>query len=286
MKEKSVRRRRITERLFVVLFLAGIGVALLTLAALIGYIAAAGLPYLKPHLLTNPPSVLFPERAGIGVALVSSLWLVGLTMLFSLPLGIGAGIYLEEYGGRSRLARSLQAAVSNLAGVPSVVFGILGLGLFVQAFRMGPILLAGAFTMTLLVFPYVVIATQEALRAVPQSLRDASLAMGATKWQTIRKQVLPAAFPGILTGAILSASRTLGETAPILVIGAVFLQSYVPDGPFSTFTALPIQIFGWATDARPEFRGLAAAAVIVFLGVLIAVNLVAILLRNRYQRRW
>jgi phosphate transport system permease protein len=165
------------------------------------------------------------------------------------------------------------------------VFGLLGLGLWVQVFRLGPVILAGALTLAPLVFPYVVIATQEALRAVPQSLRDASLAMGATKWQTIQKHVVPAASPGVLTGAIFAASRSLGETAPLLVIGAFFLQGFIPEGPMDFFTPLPVQIFGWALDPRTDFRALTAASIVVFIAIVLLINLVAIIMRHRYQRR-
>lgn len=287
MREKSRRVRRLKERGFVLLFFLGVGIALFALGALFFFIIQKGLPRLSINLFLYPatynPANL--DMAGISVALVSSLFLVGLTMLFSLPLSIGAAIYLEEYGKRSRVAQYFQTAVTNLAGVPSVVFGLLGLGLFVQIANWGASLIAGALTLTLLVFPYIVTATQEALRAVPQSTRDASLAMGATKWQTIRKHVLPAASPGVMTGAILASSRAIGETAPILVIGAAALQDFIPDGLFSPFTALPVQIFFWAGHPREEFQELAAAAIIVFLGILLLMNLAAILLRQRWQRR-
>lgn len=286
MRERRMGLRRAKERAFLGLFLLAVGIALASLGSILFFITLRGLPYLQPSLFLNPVSSQSAARAGIRIALISSAWVVGLTLLISLPLGIGAGVYLQEYGSRSRLARYLETGVANLAGVPSVVFGLLGLGLFVQLFGMGEVVLAGALTLSILVFPYVVIATEEAVAAVPQSIRDAALALGATKWQTTRQHVLPAAAPGILTGAILSASRAIGETAPLIVIGATALQFFAPTTPFSFFQPLPVVIFGWATDARPEFQGLAAAASIVFLGIVILLNLTAVVLRSRYQRRW
>lgn len=285
MRPRSRFRRELTERVFRLLFLGAVAAALGALFLVLAPIVVTGIPFLQPHLLTNLPSIRFPDRAGLAVAIVSSLWLVGLTLLFSLPLGIGAGIYLEEYAGQSRLAGYLQWFVANLAGVPSVVFGLLGLGLWVQFFRFGPVILAGALTLTPLVFPYIVIATQEALRAVPRSLRDASLAMGATKWQTVEEQVLPAATPGVLTGAIFAASRAIGETAPLLVIGAFFMQGFIPGGPLDFFTPLPVQVFGWALDPRPDFRALTSASITIFIIIVLLINLTAIVLRHRYQRR-
>lgn len=286
MKERSRRLRRLKERAILGLLLVAVAIALLGLGSILYYIILNGLPYLQPSLFTNSASVLSPERAGIRVALLSSLWVVGLTLLISLPVGIAAAIYLEEYARGSRVAEYLQTGVANLAGVPSVVFGLLGLGIFVQVLRMGPVILVGSLVLSMLVFPYVVIATEEALRAVPQSIRDAALALGATKWQTIRRHVLPAALPGVMTGAILAASRAIGETAPLLVIGATFLQDFTPTSPLSTFAPLPVLIFGWATQPQAVFRGIAAAASIVFLGVVILLNLTAIVVRSRFQKRW
>ena len=287
MIPRSRAVRRLEEWAFVVVFLVAVGIAVLALAVLLGSILVAAWPRLTPAILFNYSNSTNPATAGYAAAVVGTLWIVGLTLLFSLPLGIAAGIYLQEYGGRGILSRILQAGVSNLAGVPSVVFGLLGLAVFVRALGMGPVVLAGALTLTMLVFPYVVITTQEAVRAVPQSIRDAALALGSTKWQAIRKQVLPAAAPGLLTGAILAASRAIGETAPLLVIGALFLQTFIPYGPDSPFVALPVQIYAYTILPVNQWGGVAAAGMIVLMGILFSFNAVAIVVRNRLQRqRW
>jgi phosphate transport system permease protein len=279
--------RKAKEVAFVLTFLASIGIALLTLGILLAAVLQTAWPFLGPQLLFNYANTTDPATAGFAAAIVGSLWIVGLTLLFSLPLGIAAGVYLEEYAPKNRITRLLEAGVSNLAGVPSVVFGLLGLALFVRPpLSLGPVVLAGALTLSILVFPYVVIVTQEAVRAVPPSIRDAALALGATKWQTIYRQVLPAASPGLLTGAILTASRALGETAPLIVIGAVFLQTFLPDGPSSLFVALPVQIWGF-TEQPPRFHGVAAGGIVILLAMLFSFNIVAIVVRNRLQRtRW
>lgn len=286
MKPKSLRVRRAKERIFVGAFLAGILVALAVLGTLLASVLATAWPYLRPSLVLNNPSFTDPEQAGYAPAIVGSLWIVGLTLVFSLPLGIGAAIYLEEYAPKSRIARILQVTISNLAGVPSVVFGLLGLAVFVRFFDLGPVILAGALTLTVLVFPYVVITSQEAIRAVPQSLRDGALAMGSTKLQAIDRQVLPAASPGLLTGAILTTARVLGETAPLIVIGAVVFMTFLPNDPFDRFMALPVQVYAYIEQGR-DFSGVAAGGIVVLLGMLLAMNLVAIIARYRLQRyRW
>jgi phosphate transport system permease protein len=295
VKAKSLTFRKAEEKVFVVGFLGGIAIALASLAFLLGSIIITAAPVLRWSLLTNLPSVTDSTRTGFAVAIVGTLWILAFTTLFSLPLGIAAGVYLEEYAGRGRVSRILQAGVANLAGVPSVVFGLLGLALFVRPpLALGPTVIAGALTLTILVFPYVVIMTQEAVRAVPTSLRDGALALGATKWQATRRQLLPAATPGILTGAILAAARTIGETAPLIVIGAVFTQHFIPYGPTSFFIALPIQIYGYIglPEALPsdplytqrQWRAIAAAGILILLGILFAFNFLAIIIRNRLQR--
>ena len=287
MIPRSRTVRKVTEWAFIAGFVAAIGIAVGALVVLLGSIVVAALPRLTPAIVFNYSNSTNPATAGYAAAIVGTLWIVGLTLLFSLPLGIAAGIYLQEYGGRGILSRILQAGVANLAGVPSVVFGLLGLAVFVRALGMGPVVLAGALTMTMLVFPYVVITTQEAVRAVPQSIRDAALALGSTKWQAIRRQVLPAAAPGLLTGAILAAARAIGETAPLLVIGALFLQTFIPYGPDSPFVALPVQIYAYTILPVNQWGGVAAAGMVVLLGVLFSFNAVAVIARNRLQRqRW
>ncbi len=228
----------------------------------------------------------FPARAGIKAALYGSLWLMGLTAAFSFPVGVGAAIYLEEFAPKNRLTNFVEANISNLAGVPSVVFGILGLGIFVRLMGMGPSLLAGGLTLAVMSLPVIIITCRESLRAVPESIRLAAYALGATKWQAVRHHVLPAAMPGTLTGAILSLSRAVGETAPLLVIGAAVAIFKTPDDVRDPFSALPVLIFNWTGRPQPAFAEAAAAASIVLLAMLLAMNAVAIFLRNRYTTRW
>lgn len=228
----------------------------------------------------------FPARAGIKAALYGSLWLGGLTAAFSVPIGVGAAVYLEEFAPRNRLTNLIEANIANLAGVPSVVYGILGLGVFVRFMGMGPSLLAGGLTLAVMSLPIIVIACRESLRAVPGSIRMAAYALGATRWQVVRHHVVPAAMPGTLTGAILSLSRAVGETAPLLVIGAAVAIFRTPDDVRDPFSALPVLIFNWTGRPQPAFAEAAAAASIVLLAMLLAMNAVAIFLRNRYSTRW
>jgi phosphate transport system permease protein len=244
-----------------------------------------------------------PEVAGIRTAILGSLWLLAVTALFAFPVGVAAAIYLEEYAGVSRLNRLIQTNINNLAGVPSIIYGMLGLAIFVRALESftsgsavgataagdvanGRTVLSAGLTLGLLVLPVVIISAQEAIRAVPQSLRRAGLALGASKWQTIRAHVLPNAAPGILTGTILSMARAFGESAPLVVVGASTFITVDPSGPFSKFTALPIQIFQWTSRPQPEFQHIAAAAIVVLLVMLLALNGTAIILRNRFQRSY
>lgn len=235
--------------------------------------------------LTNFVSRL-PRRAGIKAALFGSVYLMGLVALISFPIGLGAALYLEELAPRGRLANFVEANIANLAGVPSVVYGILGLGVFVRFASMGPSLLAGALTLSVMSLPVIIIAAREAIRAVPSSIRLGAYALGATRLQTVWTQVLPAALPGTLTGAILALSRAIGETAPLLVIGAAVSIFSVPQGLDDQFSALPLLIFNWTGRPQAAFAEAAAAASIVLLAVLLAMNAVAIFLRNRYATRW
>jgi len=253
------------------------------LLVLLGTVLAQGVGSLSWDLLTSLPSRV-PERAGIKVAILGSLWLIGLTTLISVPVGVGAAVYLEEYAREGRVRRFIQLNIANLAGVPSIVYGILGLGLFVRALALQRSVLSGALTLSLVILPVVIMASQEALRAVPISLRHASLALGATRWQTIWRQVLPMASPGIMTGVILAVSRALGEAAPLVAVGAVAYVSFVPRGLSDSYTALPIQIFDWSQRPQPAFHDLAAAAIIVLLAVLLCLNGVAVFLRQRYGK--
>lgn len=304
MIPRSRRRRKVVELAFVGLFLATIVVALATLVVLLGSIVVKALPNLRlsycdllcgdafdfgrlfPPAVVNFPSFAHPERAGYAAAIVGTLWVVGFTLLFSLPLGIAAGIYLEEYAPRNRLTRILEAGVANLAGVPSVVFGLLGLAVFVRAFGLGATVLAASLTLTILVFPYVVITTQEAIRAVPRSIREGAMALGSTKWQAIRHQVLPAGAPGLLTASILAASRAMGESAPLIVISSIVQMQFLP-GPGDRFSVLPVQIYAYIGQPGEAFQGVSAAGIVILLVLLLSFNSVAIIVRNRMQRwRW
>ncbi len=243
-----------------------------------------GLPWLSWTLLTSYAS-RYPEKAGILPALMGSLWLIGLTALFSIPTGVGAAIYLEEYVASSWWKKLVQLNISNLAGVPSIVYGILGLGLFVRGMALERSVIAGALTLSLVVLPIVILSTQEALRAVPSTIRQASYALGATRWQTVWRQVLPASLPGVMTGVILAIARALGEAAPLVLIGAVAFVAFVPQSLNDEFTAMPLQIFTWAEKPQKEFHGLASAAIVVLLAVLIVLNTGAVLVRAKYGRR-
>lgn len=274
----------IGERLFVWLCLFAVFLPLALLLVLIGDVLVDAVGRMSWDFVTGYPSRR-AERAGILPALAGSLLLIALTALMTLPAGVGAAIYLEEYGKRSRLAGIIEVNIANLAGVPSVIYGLLGLGLFVRALGLGRSVLAGAGTLALLVLPIVIMSSREALRTVPQSLREACYALGATRWQAIRRVVLPMALPGILTGAILSLSRAIGETAPLIVVGALTYVTFLPDSLSAPFTALPIQIFNWVSRPQKEFLVNAAAGIVVLLATMLILNTLAILLRNRLQKR-
>lgn len=254
--------------------------------------------WLSPQFLTSPMSSR-AEFAGVRTAVLGSLWLVGIAIAFALPIGTGAAIYLEEYATKNWFTKIIQTNINNLAGVPSIVYGMLGLALFVRVLEPltsgaifgvtdsnGRTILAAGLTMGVLVLPLIIINAQEALKAVPDSLRQAAFGVGATRWQTVWHHVLPNALPGILTGSILALSRALGETAPLIVVGASTFITLDPNSPFSKFTALPIQIYSWTTRAQSEFQSIAAAAIIVLLVLLLSLNATAILLRNRFQRKY
>lgn len=281
---RRLARRRALDRVFHWVFLAASFVGILALALLILDVLRKGLGWLDWDFLTSFPS-RFPHRAGIKAALAGSLWVVGLTAVIAFPIGVAAAIYLEEFAGRSRLTQIINTNISNLAGVPSVVYGILGLAVFVRGFGLGRSVLAGALTLALLILPIIIIASQEAIRAVPDSIRRASYALGATQWQTVRHAVLPSALPGILTGTILAISRAVGETAPLLIVGALTFVAFTPLGPMDAFTVLPIQIFNWTSRPQEDFRSIAAAGIIVLLIVLLTMNALAVFLRNKYQTK-
>lgn len=266
---------------------AGIGTALGSLATLLVNVIVEGAPRLTLDLVQNMPSAR-PQRAGIQSAIFGSLWVVITTAVISLPTGIGAAIYLEEFARRDRwYNRLIELNVQNLAAVPSVVFGILGMAFIKRGpLGLGSTVLTAALVLSMLVLPTVVIVSREAIRAVPDSFRQGSLALGATKWETVRHQVLPNALPGILTGTILSVSRALGESAPLLMLGALTFITFNPTGLDSQYTVLPIQIFSYISSAKQEFKPLAAASIVVLLVVLLALNAAAIFLRNKFQKRW
>jgi phosphate transport system permease protein len=283
----STSESRLRQRLdtgFQALALAVLILALAALAALVADILGDGLGRLSFEFLTGFPSRR-ASQAGIWHALTGSLAVILVTAALAIPIGVAAAIHLEEYGTRGMLGRLIEINITNLAAVPSIIYGLLGLGLFVRQLGMGRSVMAGGATLALLVLPVVILATREALRAVPSSIREGSYALGATKWQTVWYQVLPVAAPGILTGLILALSRAIGETAPLITIGAVTFITFAPDSIWSWFTVLPIQIFNWVSRPQAEFHANAAAAILVLLALLLTMNAVAIWLRDRYQKR-
>ena len=281
------RYRKVRDMLFGALFFSSILVGLVSLTTLLVDVLIDGLPWISWNFIVNYASQLYPERAGILAPLAGTVWVVALTATLSIPIGIATAIYLEEFAGRTKVNELIQLNISNLAGVPSIVYGLLGLALFVQIlFNGSRNLIAGAMTLALLVLPIIIIATQEALRAVPPSRRDASYAIGATTWQTVRHVVLPEAIPGIMSGVILALSRAIGETAPILIISSLVFLQFVPSSPADRFTVLPLQIYTWIAQPQDEFRGLASAGILVLLALLIFSNSLAIWVRGRNQRKY
>ncbi len=272
------------ERALEALCLAALLVPLLVLAALAVEVVREGLPRLGWEFLSGFPSRR-AEGAGFLPAIVGSLWLMVLTAALALPVGVAAAVYLEEYAPPGRLTWLIEVNIANLAGVPSIVYGLLGLGLFVRALRLDRSLLAGAATLALLVLPMIILVSREALRAVPASLREGALALGADRWAVVRGVVLPLSLPGILTGVVLALARAMGETAPLITIGAVAYVAFLPDGPRSSFTAMPIQVFNWVSRPQPAFHANAAAGIVVLLVVLGLLNGVALALRLRLNRR-
>ena len=274
-----------TGRIFLGFLLVSLTIGFLVLGALLAQVFLDGYVWVDAVLFFEPPSA-DPLIAGARPAILATIYLGILLLLFSVPLGVGTAIYLEEYANRERwYNRMLEVNIQNLAAVPSIVYGILGLAFLVRGIGLGRVLLAGAMILTLLVLPTVIIAAREAIRAVPDSIRQGAYALGATKWQVVWRQVLPASIPGIATGSILALSRGLGETAPLLLVGALTYVSFNPT-LFGDFTALPVQIYQWIARPQDEFRTLAAAGIIVLLAILLTLNAFAIWVRNRYERRW
>ena len=279
----KLSRRKTMGAVYYAVFLAAVLVSIASLFVLLIQTAIEGIPWLDFQFLTNYMS-RHPEIAGIRAALTGTMITIVFTALFTVPVGIGAAIYLEEYAPKNRLTQLIEINISNLAGVPSVVYGLLGLGVFVQLMSLGKVVLAGALTLGLLVLPIVILASREAIRAVPNDYRLGAFALGADRWQVIKGTVLPSAIPGMLTGTILALSRAIGEAAPILVISGLVYVTFVP-GPLDRFTVMPLQIFTWVGRPQEEFRSLAAAGIIVLLALLLTMNAVAVLLRNKYQTR-
>jgi phosphate transport system permease protein len=285
--KSSTSARHALDRVFAVLVFVATIIGLVVLAVLLVDIGRDGIPRLSWDFMTSFPSVI-PENTGIYPALIGSLWLLGLTALFSVPLGVGAALYLEEYATDTWMNRLIEVNISNLAGVPSIIYGLLGLGIFVNLLGSvtgGQSIISGALTLSLLILPVIIIATRESLRTIPGAVREGGYALGATRWEVIRSHLLPMALPGALTGTILALSRAIGETAPLIVVGAATFITFAPAGPQSSYSALPIQIYSWVSQPQPAFQLAAAAGIVVLMVVLLLTNSVAIWLRNKYQRR-
>ena len=256
----------------------------LLLAVLLYQVSIDGFRWLDWQFIDSFPS-RFPERAGIKSALVGTIWLICLVALISIPVGVSTALFLEEFAGKGKISKIIEVNIANLAGVPSIVYGILGLAIFVRYMALERSLVSGALTMSLLILPVIIIASREAIKTVPMSIRYAAYSLGATKWQTAWAHVLPASFPGIMTGVILALSRAIGETAPLIMIGALTFVAFLPEGPMDSFTALPIQIYNWVSRPQQEFHELAAAGIIILLTVLLIMNATAIYIRNKTERR-
>jgi phosphate transport system permease protein len=284
MSSQTTMRRKVANALFGLLAFLAIFASLVTLVALLIDVVVRGGSSVDLQFFTSSPSRI-PAKAGILPALVGTLWVTTLVAIMTFPIGVAAAIYLEEYAGRGRWSRLLRINISNLAGVPSIVYGIFGLALFVRLLGLGRTVFAAALTLSLLILPVVIISSMEAIRAVPPSQREAAYALGATRWQMVRRALLPAAAPGILTGIVLAVGRAVGETAPLILIGAVTFVTFVPVNPFEDkYTVLPIQIFNWAGRPQAAFQEISAAAILVLLVLMFLLNLVAIILRARLSR--
>ena len=281
---QNLNSRYTKGKLYFTVFFTALMIAIIGLAILLFQIISQGTEMLSWTFVSSYPS-RFPEKAGILSALVGSIWLMGLTGIFAVPLGIGTAVYLEEYAPKNKFTQFLEINISNLAGVPSIVYGLLGLAVFVGALNMGRTLIAGALTMALLVMPIVILASREAIKQVPYSHREAAYALGATRWEVVRSVVLPSAIPGIMTGAILSMSRAVGEAAPVLAVSALVYLTFVPKDPFDRFTVMPIQIYNWVSRPQDGFRELAASGIILLLVLLLSMNSIAIYIRSKYQNK-
>jgi phosphate transport system permease protein len=281
--EPALMRRKLTGTIFYGACIGAVGLLLVSLVALLIDVFIRAAPWLDLQFLTSATSSR-PDRAGILPAIVGTLEVGVIVGLVTFPIGIGAAIYLAEYASDSRLNRLLQTNISNLAGVPSIIYGILGLALFVRALAMGPTILAAALTLSLVILPVVIIASLEALKAVPNAQREGAYALGATRWQMVRRSVLPAAAPGIMTGVILAMARAIGEAAPLILIGAFTFVTFIPNPVAGAYTVLPIQIFSWALKPQDDFQGISAAAIVVMLGLMLVLNALALVLRVRLSK--
>lgn len=281
----NIRKNRLKDQAFKIWGIACTLLGLVLLAIFIGNILVDGIMRIDWEFVMNLPSRK-AEKSGIYTALMGSIWVLLLTTVIALPIGIAAAIYLEEYSKKNKLSTILEVNISNLAGVPSIIYGLLGLEVFVRILEMGASVLAGSCTLALLILPIVIVSTREAIKAVPKSIRDASFAMGASKWQTVYHQLLPASFGGILTGIILALSRAVGETAPLIVIGALAYVPFAPSSPMDQFSVLPIQIFNWITRPQHGFVENAAAAIIILLLITFVMNGIAVYFRNKWQKKF
>jgi len=283
-ENRNLAKRHLKAKMFSIFCGAVTWSSVLLLAVLLFQVSVDGFRWLDWQFIDSFPS-RFPERAGIKSALVGTIWLIALVALISIPIGVSAALYLEEFAKQGRISRLVEVNIANLAGVPSIVYGILGLAIFVRFLALERSLVSGALTMSLLILPVIIIASREAIKTVPVSIRYAAYSLGATKWQTTWAHVLPSSFPGIMTGVILALSRAIGETAPLVMIGALTFVAFLPEGPMDSFTALPIQIYNWVSRPQQEFHELAAAGIIVLLIVLLLMNSTAIYIRNKTEKR-
>ncbi len=281
----NIQKNRWQDRAFKLWGLFCTIIGLVVLVFFIGDILIDGIRRIDWDFITDLPSRK-AENSGIYTALMGSIWILLLTALIAFPVGVAAGIYLEEYSKKNKLAGLLEINISNLAGVPSIIYGLLGLEVFVRIMNLGASVLAGSLTLSLLILPIVIVATREAIKAVPKSIKDASFALGASKWQTIWHQILPASGGGILTGVILALSRAVGETAPLIVVGALAYVPFAPQNPMDEFSVLPIQIFNWISRPQHGFIENAAAAIIILLGITFIMNGIAVYFRNKWQKKW
>lgn len=278
-------KNRIKDKIFEYWGIISTLIGIVLLVVFMSDIFMEGVSRLDAAFFSNAPSGLFPEKSGIYPALMGTIWILLLTAAISIPLGVGAGLYLEEYSKKNWLSSLLEINISNLAGVPSIIYGLLGLEIFVRVMGFGKSILSGALTLSLLVLPIVIVATRESIKAVPSSIKQAAYGLGATKWQTIWTQVLPSSIGGILTGVILALSRAIGETAPLIVVGAAAYIYDAPEGPLSEYTVIPMQIYTWMPDARETVKVNAAAGIIVLLMITLIMNGVAVYFRNRWQKK-